>query len=108
MSQVNEFTAFRCVGRCKSLCLNEITPLLCTLTLQGQYPLFLYSKTLQGAQSGVVAVTDGLVATTSFVFLHGRQPSLTILSVSCPQGHRCETLHQGHRRGAQNQEHLQS
>ena len=88
MSQVNEFTAFLCVGRCKSLHLNEITPLLCTLTLQGQYPLFVYSKTPQGAQ----AVSDGLVAATSFVYLYGRQPSLSILSMSCPQGHRCETL----------------
>ena len=79
MSQVNEFTAFRCVGRYKSLRLNEITPLLCTLTLQGQYPLFLYSKTPRGAQSGVAAVTEGLVATTSFVYLYGRQPSLSIL-----------------------------
>ena len=93
MSQVNEFTAFRCMGRCKSLRLNEITPLLCTLTLQDQYPLFLYSKTPQGAQSGVAAVTDVLVAATSFVSLYGRQPSLSILSVPCPRGHRCETLH---------------
>lgn len=52
------------------VCLNEITPLLCTLTLQDQYPLFLYSKTPQGAQSGVAAVTDVLVAATSLLFTY--------------------------------------
>ena len=39
-SQVNEFSAFLYVGSCTSLGLTEIS-LICTLTVQVQYPVFL-------------------------------------------------------------------
>ena len=32
--------------------LTETTPLLCTLTIYGQRPAFLYPESLQGVQSG--------------------------------------------------------
>ena len=46
----------------------EIIPLICTLMIWGQYPAFLHPEPPQDAQSGMAAVADGLMATTSFVY----------------------------------------
>ena len=45
----------------------EIIPLIGTLIIQGQYPVFLHPESPQGTQLGA-AVADGSMATTSFVY----------------------------------------
>ena len=46
----------------------EITPLIHTLTIQGQHLAFLRPESTQGAQSRAAAVADGLVATALFAY----------------------------------------
>ena len=46
----------------------EIIPLICSLTLLGQYPIFLHPESPQGAQLGVAAVAAGLMAGISLVY----------------------------------------
>ena len=41
--QVNEFSPFLCMGRCKKSGLIEFIPLICTLPIQGQYPALFHS-----------------------------------------------------------------
>ena len=55
-------------GKMQESGLIEIIPLICTLTIQGQYPAFLHPESRQGAPLGVAAKADGLMATTSFVY----------------------------------------
>ena len=70
----------RKMQRCR---LNEIIPLICTLTgtkglnlnltliiigANGQFPLFLHPQLPKGVQLGVDAVAHGLMAATSFVY----------------------------------------
>lgn len=52
--------------------LNEIIPSLSTFTFQGQSPASLHPESTQGATLVVAAVAAGLMATTSFVYGHGR------------------------------------
>ena len=56
----------------------EIIPLIHTLTLWGQYPVF--SRILN--PSDLAAVADGLMTSTSFHYWYGRWHSLSILSRS--------------------------
>ena len=67
-SQVNEFSTFFVSEKMQESGLIEIIPLLCTLTIQGQYPVFLHPESPEGAQLGVAAVADDLMATASFVY----------------------------------------
>ena len=46
-------------GKMPECGLIEIIPLICSLTLLGQYPIFLHPESPQGAQSGVaLVITD--------------------------------------------------
>ena len=52
----------------------EIIPLICTLTIWGQCPVFLHPGSPQGAQLGEAAVADGSLAPRwppSFVYQCG-------------------------------------
>ena len=53
----------------------EITPLIHTLTIQGQHLAFLRPESTQEAQSGAAAVADGLVATALLAYWCGKQHS---------------------------------
>ena len=65
-SQVNELNVFLCmIQGCGPI---EIIPFICTLTVLGQCPPFLYPESLQGAQMTLGAVAAGLMAVTSFVY----------------------------------------
>ena len=55
-------------GKMPECGLIEIIPLICSLTLLGQYPIFLHPESPQGAQLGVAAVADGLMAGISLVY----------------------------------------
>ena len=46
----------------------ETTPLICTLTIQGQYPVTFHPESPKGAHSGTPTVADDSMATTSFVY----------------------------------------
>ena len=46
----------------------EITPLMHTLTIQGQHLAFLHPESTQGAQSRAATVADGLLAATLFAY----------------------------------------
>ena len=48
--------------------LTELIPLICTLNIQGQHPVFLHLESPWGAQVRADAVADGLMATTAFVY----------------------------------------
>ena len=50
----------------------EIIPLICILAVWDQYPVLSHPESPQGAPLGLAAVTDSLMATTSFVYRHGR------------------------------------
>ena len=50
--QVNEFSPFLCMGRCKKSELTELIPLICTLPIQGQYPVLLHPESPQGSPLG--------------------------------------------------------
>ena len=65
ISQVNEFTAFLCLRRCKSL--GSLKSFL-GCAPQGQYPVFLHSASALGGHLGVATVAKGLMAATSFVY----------------------------------------
>ena len=45
----------------------EIIPVICTLTIQSQYPAFLHPESPQRTSQVRAAGTEALVATTSFV-----------------------------------------
>ena len=65
-SQVNELNVFLCmIQGCGPI---EIIPFICTLTVLGQCPPFLYPESPQGAQMTLGAVAAGLMAVTSFVY----------------------------------------
>ena len=55
-------------GKMQESGLIEITPLICTSALWGQFPVFLHPESPQGAQLGTAAVAEGLVAAGSFVY----------------------------------------
>ena len=55
-------------GKMPECGLIEIIPLICSLTLLGQDPIFLHPESPQGAQLGVAAVADGLMAGISLVY----------------------------------------
>ena len=46
-------------GKMPECGLIEIIPLICSLTLLGQYPIFLHPESSQGTLSGAAAVADG-------------------------------------------------
>ena len=46
----------------------EVTPLIHTLTIQGQHLALLHPESTQGAQSGAATVADGLLAATLFAY----------------------------------------
>ena len=46
----------------------EIIPLMGTATIQDQQPVFLHPESPQGVLWGAAAVTDGFVATASFIY----------------------------------------
>ena len=53
----------------------EVTPLIHTLTIQGQHLALLHPESTQGAQSGAATVADGLLAATLCAYCCGRQHS---------------------------------
>ena len=55
-------------GKMQESGLTEIIYSICALTILGQYPAFVHPESPQGAQSGMAAVADGLMAATSFVY----------------------------------------
>ena len=61
----------------------EIIPLICTLTMQGQYATFLHPDSLQGTQLGVAALAAGLMAATSFGTQKKRKGSKIIADGDC-------------------------
>ena len=60
----------------------EIIPLICTLTMQGQYATFLHPDSLQGTQLGVAALAAGLMAATSFGTQKKRKGSKSLWMVT--------------------------
>ena len=63
----------------------EIIPLICTLTMQGQYATFLHPDSLQGTQLGVAALAAGLMAATSFGTQKKRKGSKITVDGDCSQ-----------------------
>ena len=55
-------------GKIQESGLTEIIPLICILTIQGQYPTFLHPESPRGAQLGMAEVNAGLVVATLFVY----------------------------------------
>ena len=55
-------------GKIQESGLIEIIPLICILTIQGQYPTFLHPESPRGAQLGMAAVNAGLIVATFFVY----------------------------------------
>ena len=53
-------------GKIEVFELIAIIPLICTLTLWGQYSFHITLEFLQGVQLGTDAVADALVASTTF------------------------------------------
>ena len=49
-------------GKSQESGLTEIIPLICNLTIQGQYPVFIHPESCQGPQSGVAAKLQRRVA----------------------------------------------
>ena len=58
----------------------EILPLICTLAIQGQYPVLSHPEFPQGSLLGTAAVANGLMVQTSFADMVG-----DILSPQCCQ-----------------------
>jgi len=55
-------------GKMRESGLIEIIPLISTLTIEGQYPVFLHHESLQGATLGVTVVAKGLMTKTFFIY----------------------------------------
>ena len=55
--------------------LTEIIPLISTLTIEGQYPVFLHHESPQGATLGVTVVAKGLMTKTFFIYCYSKQHS---------------------------------
>ena len=55
-------------GEMQAFGLIEIIPLICTITILGQYLVFLHPESPQRAQWPAAMVADGLMPTTSFVY----------------------------------------
>ena len=53
-------------GKIQKSVLTEIIPLMCTLTMQSQGPVFFQPETPQGALLWVVAVSEGLAINNWF------------------------------------------
>ena len=67
-SQVNDFSAFLCMGKCKSLSLLKSFLSYTSYLPRASILFFSILDSPQGAPWGAAAVADGLVATTSFVY----------------------------------------
>ena len=62
-------------GKMQESGFTEIIPLISTLTIEGQYPVFLHHESLQGATLGVTVVAKGLMTKTFFIYWYGKQHS---------------------------------
>ena len=59
---------FSCVWEDARVWIYRIIPLISTLTIEGQYPVFLHHESLQGAMLGVTVVAKGLMTKTFFIY----------------------------------------
>ena len=55
-------------GKMRESGLTEIIPLISTLTIEGQYPVFIHHESLQGAMLGVTVVAKSLMIKTFFIY----------------------------------------